>query len=71
MDESAQDREVPGPDTGVVDGLAREFAVPAEVVELIYREEAHRLEEQARIKTFLSVLVAGRVRAELRRRAPA
>lgn len=70
MDESAQDREVAGPDTGLVDGLAREFDVPAEVVEVIYREEAHRLEAQARIKTFLGVLVAGRVRAELRRRAP-
>lgn len=70
MDESAQNREAPGPDAGLVDGLAREFAVPAEVVELICREEAHRLETQGRIRTFLSVLVAGRVRADLRRRAP-
>jgi hypothetical protein len=57
-----------GPDRVTVADLAREFDQPLDVVESIYREEERRL-ESARIKTFIGVLVTGRVRAELRRRS--
>ncbi len=57
-----------GSDRVTVDGLAREFDQPIDVVESLYREEERRL-DSARIKTFVDVLVTGRVRAELRRRS--
>lgn len=47
--------------------LARELKMPFEQVERVYLEEASRIEAAARIKSFLPVLLASRVRAELRR----
>jgi hypothetical protein len=52
----------------VVDALARELRLPAERVAGAYFQEVARLEENARIKTFVSVLAVGAVRAELRHR---
>jgi hypothetical protein len=52
----------------VVDGLARELNLPFEYVERVYLNEASTLEAGARLKSFVSVLVTSRTRAELRRR---
>ena len=52
----------------VVDALAKELQLPAERVAGAYFQELARLEENARIKTFVSVLAVGAVRSELRRR---
>lgn len=52
----------------VVDTLAKELQLPAEEVAGAYMQEVARLEESARIKTFVSVLAVGAVRSELRRR---
>jgi hypothetical protein len=52
----------------VVDALAKELQLPAERVAGAYFEELARLEESARIKTFVSVLAVGAVRSGLRRR---
>jgi len=52
----------------VVDTLARELKLPFEYVERVYLDEASALEASARVKKFVSVLVTGRTRAELRRR---
>ncbi len=49
-----------------VDSLAREFEMPVELVERTYRDQASRIEAQARIKTFVPVVILNRVRAELR-----
>ncbi len=51
----------------VVDGLARELELPFDEVETAYVAEVTRLTTGARIKTFVSVLAAGSVRARLRR----
>lgn len=53
----------------VVDALAKELQLPAERVAGAYFQELARLEENARIKTFVSVLAVGAVRSGLRRRA--
>jgi hypothetical protein len=50
----------------VIDSLARELHLPFEQVERIFNEEARKIEATARIKTFVGVIVASRVRAELR-----
>ena len=54
-------------DRAAVEALARELNLPAEQVERVYAAEAARIEADARITTFVSVIVAGRVRSELRR----
>ena len=54
-------------DRAAVDALARELNLPVEQVERVYAAEASRIEAGARITTFVSVIVAGRVRSELRR----
>jgi hypothetical protein len=51
----------------VVDALAKELQLPAERVAGAYFQEVARLEESARIKTFVSVLAVGAVRSGLRR----
>ena len=52
----------------VVDALAKELQLPVDSVAGAYFEEVARLEENARIKTFVSLLAVGAVRTELRRR---
>jgi hypothetical protein len=52
----------------VVDALAKELQLPVDSVAGAYFEEVARLEETARIKTFVSLLAVGAVRAGLRRR---
>lgn len=52
----------------VVDALAKELQLPVERVAGAYFQEVARLEESARIKTFVSVLAVGAVRSELRQR---
>jgi hypothetical protein len=52
----------------VVDALAKELRLPAERVAGAYFQEVARLEESARIKTFVSVLAVGAVRNGLRQR---
>ena len=51
----------------VVDALAKELQMPVDRVAGAYFQEVARLEENARIKTFVSVLAVGVVRTELRR----
>lgn len=51
----------------VVDSLAKELQLPVEKVAGAYFQEVARLEENARIKTFVSVLAVGAVRTGLRR----
>jgi len=51
----------------VVDALAKELQMPVDRVAGAYFQEVARLEENARIKTFVSVLAVGAVRTELRR----
>ena len=52
----------------VVDSLAKELQLPVDKVAGAYFQEVARLEESARIKTFVSVLAVGAVRTVLRRR---
>ena len=52
----------------VMESLARELSVPVEQVEKACRREAEAIEADARIKSFVPVLVTSRVRSELRRR---
>jgi len=52
----------------VVDALAKELQLPVDSVAGAYFQEVARLEETARIKTFVSLLAVGAVRTELRRR---
>lgn len=54
-------------DRAAVDALARELNLPVERVEAVYAAEASRIEADARIMTFVAVIIAGRVRSELRR----
>ena len=51
-----------------MESLARELSVPVEQVEKACRREAEAIEAEARIKSFVPVLVTSRVRSELRRR---
>ena len=53
-----------------MESLARELSVPVEQVEKACRREAEAIEAEARIKSFVPVLVTSRVRSELRRRQP-
>lgn len=54
----------------VVDALAKELQLPVDRVAGAYFQEVARLEENARIKTFVSVLAVGAVRNGLRHHAP-
>ena len=49
-----------------IDSLARELELPFEQVERVFNEEAGKIEATARSKTFVGVIVASRVRTELR-----
>jgi hypothetical protein len=51
----------------VVNMLARELEMSVDQVERIYGEEASKIEANARIRTFIPVLVTSRVRAKFRR----
>ena len=55
------------PQHAVVESLARELDLPFEQVERVYIDQARQIEPNARIKTFVGVIVASRVRAELRK----
>jgi hypothetical protein len=60
-----------GPGTishAAMESLARELSVPLHLVEQACRRETAAIERDARIKHFVPVLVASRVRSELRRR---
>ena len=50
----------------MIGSLARELDLPFEQVGRVFNEEAARIEATARIKTFVGVIVASRVRAALR-----
>lgn len=64
-----QNRQGSGSHLAVVDALAKELQLPVETVAGAYFEEISRLEADARIKTFVSVLAVGNVRSALRRAA--
>jgi len=51
-----------------MESLARELSVPLEQVEKACQREAEAIEPDARIKSFVPVLITSRVRSELRRR---
>lgn len=55
------------PQRAAADALARELNMPFEQVERVFNDELRRIEATVRIKTVVGVLVAGHVRAELRR----
>lgn len=55
------------PDPILAASISRETAAPIELVTRIYREEHHALAGNARITTFLDVIVSRRVRMRLRR----
>jgi len=61
------DRQATESRKAAVGSLARELDLPVEQVERVYAQESARIEADARIKTFVPVVVASRVRAELRR----
>lgn len=65
--EGAKGRRAKASDRAAVDALARELNLSVEQVEPVYAAEASRIGADARIMTFVSVIVAGRVRSELRR----
>ena len=67
MDTVLPERKVAGPHRAVVDSLAHDLGLPVEHVEDVYLAEMARIETGARIKTFVTVLAVGRVRARLRR----
>lgn len=67
MDHRADKQVTTDPANSVVHSLARELDVPLEHVARVYRAEAVKIEAEARIRTFLPVILARRVRAELRR----
>jgi hypothetical protein len=50
----------------MVVALARELDLPVEQVTRVYEQEAASIDATARIRTFVPVLVASRVRARLR-----
>jgi len=64
-----------GPSTlsksAVIDSLARELDLPFDQVERVFDEETCKIEATARILTFVGVIVASRVRAELRQQKAA
>jgi len=60
------DRALDPPRTAM-ESLALELDLPVEEVERVYRAEARAVEAGARIKSFVPVIVARRVRSELRR----
>jgi hypothetical protein len=53
----------------LVAALAREFNVPVENVQSLYREEFERLESSARVHEFVPVLAASNTREFLRGRS--
>jgi Protein of unknown function (DUF3562) len=54
--------------THLVDALSREFNVPLDMVQSLYREEFERLKSKARIHQFVSALAARSTREVLRAR---
>jgi hypothetical protein len=56
-----------GVSSAAMESLARELGVTLEQVETVFRREIERLGAQARIKSFLPVLVTRQVRSEFRR----
>lgn len=54
----------------IIDKLADELDLLPEQVEPVYLEHLHRIESEARIKTFVTVLAAGSTRSQLRRHRP-
>lgn len=66
MSTTSQGRTSTRSHLAVIDSLASELRLPVERVAGVYFEEVARLEKDARIKTFVSVLAVGAVRNELR-----
>jgi Protein of unknown function (DUF3562). len=67
VDHRADKQVTADPANAIVRSLALELDMPAEHVAHVYRAEAVKIEAEARIKTFVPIIIAGRVRAELRR----
>jgi hypothetical protein len=55
------------PPRKAIESLAQELNVPVEQVERVYRAQARAVDAGARIKNFVPVIVASRVRSEIRR----
>jgi hypothetical protein len=53
-------------DPRVVESIAREMAMPVELVSRVYREELQALASEARIGQFLQVIAGRRARLRLR-----
>ena len=63
---TTQDQKASGSHLAVIDSLANELRMPPDKVAGAYFEEVARLEQDARIRTFISVLAVGAVRNGLR-----
>jgi len=66
MEHVTKRREISGSHRAVIDTLARELELPVQEVERVYTDEIAKLDANARIKGFVSVLAVGRVRTALR-----
>jgi hypothetical protein len=55
------------PPRTALESLAQELNVPVDEVERVYRAQVRAVEAGARIKNFVPVIVASRVRSELRK----
>jgi hypothetical protein len=53
-----------------IEAIARETAAPSDLVKALYEEESARLNAQARLKQFVSVIAIKRVKQRLRRLNP-
>jgi len=62
------DQSVVHPADAEIKSLARETDTPVELVQEIYSRERAKLEETARIKTYVPVLIHRHVKALLRER---
>jgi Protein of unknown function (DUF3562) len=64
------ERTQPHAADATIDAIARETAVPADFVKALYEEESARLNAQARLKQFVSVIAIKRVKQRLRKLNP-
>jgi hypothetical protein len=64
----ADGRQPVGSPEAAIRSLASELQVPVDQVERAYLREARAIGAGARIKSYVAVLTASRVRSELRRR---
>ena len=64
------ERTQPHAADATIDAIARETAAPADLVKTLYEEESARLNAQARLKQFVSVIAIKRVKQRLRKLNP-